>query len=174
MDKIYTAYYLNQVGSGLSEIGPLYSTPRFVQYGRGGIGSFFSGILKRFSPLIQSGLKAIKKQGLKTGTNIIREIGKKPLKDILKEQGKAAVKDLVEKGIHKLEKSQEGSGTSHGFAFKLKKGIKRKSNENNNHLLAVARRNVFKSKSRCKNTQPLHKVIENKSSNNSKERDIFS
>ena len=173
MDKIYTAYYLNQFGTGITEIGPLYSTPRIVQYGRGGIGSFFSGILKRITPLFQSGLRAIKKQGIKTGTNIIREIGNKPLKEVLKEQGKAAVKELVDKGIQKLEKLQEGSGTSHGFAFKTKKGIKRSSKRNENHLLAVARRNIFKNKSSCKKSKQS-KSIKKKCSTGLQERDIFS
>lgn len=127
MDEVYLKYYQNQAGSGLEDIGNLYHiSPRFHQRGRGGIGSFFSGIYRYIKPIINSGLRALKKQSIKTGVNIIKDLGEKPIKDILINEGKAAVDELAQKGIRKLQKIQEGEGTSHSFTFKNLKNIKRK------------------------------------------------
>lgn len=124
MDEVYLKYYQAQAGNGLSDIGQLYHiSPKFVQRGRGGIGSFFSGIFRHLKPIIKSGLLALKKQSIKTGVNIIKDLGEKPIKDILIEEGKAAVDELAQKGIKKLQKLQDGKGTAHSFTFK---NIKRK------------------------------------------------
>jgi hypothetical protein len=131
MEAEYTSYYMNQYGGGLTEIGPLYINRRFIQHGRGGIGAFFSGLIRRLTPLIRSGFSTLKKQGMKTGAKILNDIGKKPMRDILKEHGQAAAIELMRKGADKLEKmgeqKQSGSGTAHSFVFK--KGIKRLSED---------------------------------------------
>lgn len=139
MERVYTNYYLSQTGGGLNEIGELYSNPSFIQQGRG-IGSFFSGIYRNLRPLIMSGLKAIRNQTIKSGTNILQEIGSKPVKEILKEEGKRAVEDLTEKGMKKLKKLQDGSGTSHSFNFKHRNTIKRKQSDPKNQSLLLVKR----------------------------------
>lgn len=126
MAEVYLKYYQNQAGNGIEDIGNLYHiSPRFHQRGRGGIGSFFSGIYRYIKPLISSGLKAIKKQSIKTGVNILKDLGEKPIRDILINEGQSAVDALAQKGIRKLQKLQDGEGTSHSFTFKTKKNIKR-------------------------------------------------
>lgn len=133
MDEVYLKYYQAQAGNGLSDIGQLYHiSPKFVQRGRGGIGSFFSGIFRHLKPIIKSGLRALKKQSIKTGVNIIKDLGEKPIKDILVEEGKAAVDELAQKGIKKLQKLQDGKGTAHSFTFK---NIKRKLSSTGNQSI---------------------------------------
>lgn len=105
----YTQYYLIQSGGNLTDIGELYRSPIIYQRGRG-IGSFFSGLLKYFQPLVASGAKVLKQQAIKTGKAILEEGGSKALKDILKEQGKAAAQELTQKGINKLFDSMDGAG----------------------------------------------------------------
>lgn len=110
MNSYYTQYYLNQHGSGLSDIGHLYRSPIVFQRGRGGIGNFFAGLYKYINPFISSGISAIKDQAIKSSTAVLADIGKKPFKTILKEQGKAAISDLTVRGVNKLRKMQQGSG----------------------------------------------------------------
>jgi hypothetical protein len=126
MHEIYTAYYLNQVEGGISDIGDVFMNPYVIQSGRG-IGNFLAGLYKHLKPLISSGLHALKKQGIKTGAAVLQDIGKKPMRDILKEQGEIAVNDLTLKGINKLKKLQDGSG------LKPQHGIKRKMPNTSNH-----------------------------------------
>lgn len=161
MDEVYLKYYQAQAGNGLSDIGQLYHiSPKFIQRGRGGIGSFFSGIFRHMKPIIKSGLRALKNQSIKRGVNIIKDLGEKPLKDILVQEGKAAVDELAQKGIQKLQKLQEqdGKGTAHSFTFK---NIKRKLPSTSHHSVL--------------NTKKLRIKTHRKKIKNKKEKpDIFS
>lgn len=141
MDEVYLKYYQAQAGNGLSDIGQLYHiSPKFVQRGRGGIGSFFSGIFRHLKPIIKSGLRALKKQTIKSGVNIVKDLGERPIKELLVEEGKAAVDELAQKGIKKLQKLQDGNGTAHSFTFK---NIKRKlSSVNNQSILNTKKRRI--------------------------------
>lgn len=126
MDKVYLNYYLSQGGNGIDDIGSLYHVSPRYQKGRGGIGSFFSGIYRHLKPLIHSGLKALKKQSIKTSASIINELGTKPIREILVQEGKTAVDELAQKGLKKIRKIQDGDGTAHSFNFKSSRTIKRK------------------------------------------------
>jgi len=61
-------YYLTQAGRG-SEIGPIYSTPPFVQRGHG-IGNFFGTLFRSVKPIIWSGAKAHGRKSLRIGDKI--------------------------------------------------------------------------------------------------------
>lgn len=115
MKETITNYYFSQTGSGYNS--PVYSNSRFFQRGRG-YGNFFASLLSHIQPFIISGLNALKKQGIKTGTAILEQLGSKPFGEIIKEQGKKAITDLTQKGFKKLKRLQDGSGTSHSFTFK--------------------------------------------------------
>lgn len=108
MNTHYTNYYLRQQGTGISDIGPLYQSPRFLQSGRGGVGSFFSGVWKYLRPLVSSGVNALSSQAVKTGASILDQVGKKPLKEVFKEQGKAAMRELAIRGADKLKRKMQG------------------------------------------------------------------
>lgn len=141
MEQLLTNYYLSQSGNGMSDIGTLYHIhPKFYQSGSGGIGSFFSAIYRQLKPILKSGLSALKKQTIKSGTNIINEIGTKPIKEILVDQGKLAAAELTQKGVQKLRKLQDGEGTAHSFTFKKGKGIKRKVISSASQLIAPLKR----------------------------------
>lgn len=149
MEHVYTNYYLSQIGGGLTDIGPLYSNPRFYQQGRG-VGSFLGGIFKYIRPLLYSGLNALKRQTLKAGVNVLNDLGKRPFKDILKQQGKQAVDELTEKGMKKLKKlsEQSGNGTSYTFPFSKEKSktISDHSNQKSGQLLKTSKRKRFSRK----------------------------
>lgn len=170
MEKIYTDYYLSQIGGGLNDIGPLYVSPRYYQQGRG-VGSFLGGIFKYLKPLLYSGLEAIKKQTLKAGVNVLNDIGKRPFKDILKQQGKQAVDELTEKGMRKLQKlsEQSGNGTSYSFNFPNKRlqSILDQSQRSGRQLLAARKPKRI--------TRKVKKAKKNKSKRKLKikNRDIF-
>lgn len=164
MEDIYTQYYSNQIGSGLGQIGPLYTNPRFIQHGRGGVGAFFSNLFHYVRPLLQSSFRAVKSQAIKTGKNILSEAGSKPIKEIIKQQGRLAVEELAEKGLAKLQKMQRGEGQT------LKKCIKRK-------VLDIQPQSVQTSREpKRRKIKPLRKQgsrKQKKKKNLKKERDIF-
>lgn len=135
MNTYYTQYYLRQAGGSISDIGGLYRAPGFLQRGRGaGVGSFFSGLIKFFRPLVSSGLSALKDQTLKSTQNIIADIGHKPLKQILQEQGKVAVSNLADRELNKLRKMQQQRNEQKGNGrIRRKKRIKRGKITKKNH-----------------------------------------
>lgn len=108
MNTHYTNYYLRQQGTGISDIGPLYQAPRFSQSGRGGVGSFFSGIWKYLRPLVSSGVNALSSQAVKTGASILDQVGQKPLKEVFKKQGKVAMRELAIRGADKIKRKMQG------------------------------------------------------------------
>jgi hypothetical protein len=112
----YTRYYINQSGGG--EIGPVYKASFRVQRGHG-IGSFFKGLFRFVKPLLYSGVKAVGKEALKTGSNILTDLLNKvpdqQVGQILKSRFDEA-KDNLE---HKIKK-MTGSGLC------LKESVSRK------------------------------------------------
>lgn len=124
----YTKYYTQQAGSGLTDIGVLYKSPRYIQKGRG-IGDFFGSVYRGLQPLITSGLSVLKDEGLKTTASIINNIGRKPLDDILKEEGRRVVHSLADRGINKMCSGRQGG-----------KGIKRKRRSTRTHLRSKRKR----------------------------------
>lgn len=136
MHTYYTQYYLRQSGQGLGDIGHVYKTHGFYQRGRGGVGSFFSGLYRFLKPLVSSGFSVLKDQSIKTGKDILSEIGQKPFKQILKEHGKNAANELTQRGLEKLRKKmQKGSGK-----IKKKSNIKRRKKGKTQHSQSKRRR----------------------------------
>jgi hypothetical protein len=74
-------YYRRQAGRGRGDICPIYSSPPFVQKGRG-LGSILAGLFRTLRPILWSGAKSVGKEAFKalgcevlcTGGNIIRNI----------------------------------------------------------------------------------------------------
>lgn len=66
---IYSEYYLNQAGSGFSNI---YAGP---SYQRGyGIGSFLGGLFRSVYPLLKKGTVALGSELLKTGASCLGDL----------------------------------------------------------------------------------------------------
>lgn len=117
MPEHYARYYLQQSGGGADGandgIGMIYHSPQVYQRGRGGVGNFFSGLFQRLQPLMKSGLTAVKKQSIKTGSAILNDLGEnKNLRNVLKEQSINALNELKDLGLNKLKRklNQEGDG----------------------------------------------------------------
>ena len=75
MDQL-VLYYLHQAGTGRADngIGPVYSTPTFLQRGHG-IGSFLGGLwLSYVFPLLWQCSKAVGSEAIVTGRNIIGDM----------------------------------------------------------------------------------------------------
>lgn len=165
MEKVYTDYYLSQIGGGLNDIGPLYSSPRYLQQGRG-VGSFLGGIFKYLRPLLYSGLNALKKQTLKAGVNVLNDLGKRPFKDILTQQGKQAVDELTEKGMRKLQRlsEQSGNGTSYSFPFHSNEttSISDHSTKKSGQLLKTRKRKNLPRKTKKSNSKSKRKLAKKK------------
>ncbi|KAF4518578.1 hypothetical protein B566_EDAN015729 [Ephemera danica] len=101
----YTSYYLNQAGSGISQV---YNGAPF-QKGHG-IGNFLSGIFRSFVPLLKSGAKSIGTELLRTGGNILHDVAMEnnPRESVRKRSYEAA-QNMSEKLQHKL-KTMSGQG----------------------------------------------------------------
>ena len=109
MDVLYTNYYNNQSGNNVQNIGEIYHTPRFVQYGRG-IGSLFSSLFSHLKPFLRTGLNYLKNKSLDIGKEILEEIGTKPVRDILFNQGEKIMNNFKEATINKIKTMQKGNG----------------------------------------------------------------
>lgn len=89
-EDIYTYYYLNQAGSGFSNVysGPVY------QKGYG-IGSFLGGLFRSLLPLLKNGTSVLGSELLKTGANIITDIThNEDPQNVIKRRGKETIDNL--------------------------------------------------------------------------------
>lgn len=110
ISDVYTAYYLNQAGSGF---GGVY-TSGLYQKGHG-IGSFLGGLFRCVFPLLKSGSAAVGTELLKSGANIISDIGRnEPVERVIKSRGKEAINNLSKLVGEKMF----GSGYKAGGAIK--------------------------------------------------------
>jgi hypothetical protein len=105
MDQL-VQYYKRQAGHGCEDIGPLYSTPYFVQKGHG-LGSVLAGLFRILRPILWSGaksagkeaLKALRREALRTGGNIIRDIAENSptqTTDIISKHVAASTQNIID------------------------------------------------------------------------------
>ena len=113
--KLYDDYYQRQVGHGM----PYFSGTR-VQRGHG-LGNIFSGLVRAAMPLVKSGMKALGKQGLKTGMQIAGDVlqGRKPRRAASR-RTKQAGKQLLSRALQQFMPPGEP---------KKRKGIKRRAQQ---------------------------------------------
>jgi hypothetical protein len=99
-------YYKRQAGHGREDIGPIYSTPPFVQRGHG-LGSVLVGVFRTLRPILWTGaksagkepLKALGREALRTGGNIIIDIAENPTtqtKDIILKHVTASTQNIMD------------------------------------------------------------------------------
>lgn len=84
-------YYLRQAGRGGSRngVGPIYSSPLFLQRGNG-LGSFLGGLFRFVKPILWSGakdvgretLRALGRETLRTGGKILTDIAENKSPDV--------------------------------------------------------------------------------------------
>lgn len=147
----FIQYYQNKHGSGLSDFGPIYYTPRIIQHGRG-FGNFFASLFNYLKPLVSSGLQAVKDTALTTGVKALSEVGNRPFKEILIEHSANAAKDLHRKYKRKF---QEGEG----LLSIRKNSIKSKDSTKTNHSVSKTQRDKIE-KSKAKKRKLNERVLD--------------
>ncbi len=121
--RLYDDYYSSQqMGHGL----PVFVGSR-MQRGYG-LGNLFSGLARAAFPLVKSGVKAIGKQGFKTGMQILGDVmsGQKP-KQAAKRRAKQAGTQLVSKGLRKVQHRPGAPARTVGRGQLQRRGIKRRA-----------------------------------------------
>lgn len=116
--KQYDDYYLGQVGSGL----PVF-TGAHVQRGHG-LGNIFSGLVRAAMPLVKSGMRALGKQGVKTGMQIAGDVvhGQGP-KRAVRRRAKQAGTQIVNSALRQLMSGPPGIPKK----ARQQKGMKRRA-----------------------------------------------
>lgn len=122
MRDTYVQYYLQQSGSGLNDIGPIYSSYRFRQRGSG-LGGIFATLFRFIRPIFAKLAPALKTTAINAGAGLINDIGNKSFKDSLRDNSKQAVKTF----FNAATGQQSGSGLRRNVK---KNNIKSKTNLN--------------------------------------------
>lgn len=137
---IYTEYYLNQAGSGFSNI---YAGP---SYQRGyGIGSFLGGLFRTVYPLLKKGSLALGSELLKTGVSCLGDISRsEDPQEVFKNRGKEAVNNLSRRAADHMF----GSGYKNAV-------VGRKRSQSSKTSVAVKRKKVAPKKSKKKQTRKV-------------------
>ena len=103
-------YYLRQVGRGLGHdntgIGPIYSTPPYLQRGHG-IGNVFGSLFRWIRSILWSGAKALGREALRTGGKILSDIAENKSPEVRQED---IVSRHVAESKQKLISKLEGRG----------------------------------------------------------------
>ena len=89
-------------------------TPWMRGYGQVGfgLGGLFKSLARAVMPMVKSGVKALGKSALTTGTNVLKDVASgKDLKQAINTRGKEAVSEAKDKAISRLQTfAQTGSG----------------------------------------------------------------
>lgn len=158
MENAYIQYYSMQTGAGIKDIGPLYHNYRFVQQGSG-FGNIFGTIYRFFRPMLNSGIKTLRNQAIKTGVSVLSELGSRPINEIITEHGKKAVDELHSKYKKKF---QEGSGLIFSGVASKKPMKKIKNDLEKRQAKSIKRKKITKTNQsktkRSKKQMPKSKI----------------
>jgi hypothetical protein len=129
-------YYRKQaVGRGGSDhgIGPIYSTPPYLQRAHG-IGDYFGSLFRWVRNIIWSGVKALGRETLRTGGDILSDIAEaKPTTSL-------HAKDIVSK---LLNESKQNLINKLGGRGRKRKGSPAKSKRKTNKNAKITKRDIF-------------------------------
>lgn len=122
---IYTEYYLNQAGSGFSNV---YAGPA---YQRGyGVGSFLGGLFRSLYPLLKKGSVALGSELLKAGASCISDMSHNgDPQEVFKKRGKETVQNLSKRvADHMFGKGYKNTviGLKRSQSAKAAKGVKKR------------------------------------------------
>lgn len=156
---IYTEYYLNQAGSGFSNI---YAAP---SYQRGyGIGSFLGGLFRSVYPILKKGSIALGSELLKTGASCLGDISRnEDPQEVFKKRGKETVTNLGRRAADHMF----GSGYKNTPAT-------RKRVQSSKRSTAVKKRKIVSKKNNKKKKQTRKVKPKSKKRSKSELLDIFS
>lgn len=139
-NDIYTEYYLNQAGSGFSNI---YAAP---SYQRGyGIGSFLGGLFRSVYPILKKGSIALGTELLKTGASCLGDISRsEDPQETFKKRGKEVVNNLSRRAA------------DHMFGSGYKNAIPaRKRLQSTNRTTSVKKKRLAPEKNKKKQTRKV-------------------
>lgn len=158
INDVYTAYYLNQAGSGF---GGVY-TSGLYQKGHG-IGSFLGGLFRCVFPLLKKGSSTLGTELLKSGANIISDISRnEPVKMTIKKRGKETINNLG----NLLGDKMFGSG------YKTSTAVKRAHSVGSSRKVKTAKKTKTEKK-KIKKTTPKNKRKPAKKSKSRTKSEIF-
>lgn len=146
---VYTEYYVNQAGSGFSNI---YAGPA---YQRGyGIGSFLGGLFRSVYPLLKKGSFALGSELLKTGASCLGDISRsEDPQEVFKKRGKEVVNNLSRRATdHMFGSGYKGAvmGRKRPQSSKRSAGVKKKKKTLQKNKKRTVRKVKPKSKKRSK------------------------
>ncbi|CAB0043051.1 unnamed protein product [Trichogramma brassicae] len=100
-----------QYGRGGGGVGSIYAGSRY-QRGHGGIGCFLAGLFRLVLPVLQTGVKFLGKEALRTGLNIANDVSSEniPFKESLQSRVRETGNSLKRRAEEKLDKMMAGSG----------------------------------------------------------------
>lgn len=157
INDVYTAYYLNQAGSGF---GGVY-TSGLYQKGHG-IGSFLGGLFRCVFPLLKSGSSALGTELLKSGANIISDISRnEPMETAIKKRGKETINNLSKLVGDKM----------FGSGYKASTAVKRAHSVNSKRSVNTAKKS--KTNKKTKKSSPKNKRKSTKKTKPRKKSEIF-
>lgn len=164
INDVYTAYYLNQAGSGF---GGIY-TSGLYQKGHG-IGSFLGGLFRCVFPLLKKGTSALGTELLKSGTNIISDISRnEPVEMSIKKRGKETINNLSKLVGDKM----------FGSGYKANAALKRTHSAASSRSVKTVKKPKVAKKKKNKKSTPKNKqrkpAKKSKSRSKSEIFDIFS
>lgn len=163
INDVYTAYYLNQAGSGF---GGVY-TSGLYQKGHG-IGSFLGGLFRCVFPLLKKGSSTLGTELLKSGANIISDISRnEPVEMVIKKRGKETINNL----------SKIVGDKMFGCGYKTSAAVKRPHSVPSSRSAKTSKKRKTEKKKKVKKTPPKNKrkpVKKSKSRSKSEILDIFS
>jgi hypothetical protein len=133
MEDRYISYFLQQSGRGLADIGDMYRAkkvyqrgfnyytphpPITIQHGNG-IGSFFQNLYRIITPLLHSGINALKSEATNASRNILKDIATKPITELITTHGAEAINNLTNRASEQF-KEMRGRGIGRKRAIKNK------------------------------------------------------
>jgi len=164
----YTAYYLNQAGSGISS----YYKGAHYQKGRG-IGSFLGGLFRSAFPLFKAGARAVGKEAWKACLGILSDhADDKDIKQSFKRRASEAGLELLGQAEKKLKSMSGGGRGSKGLKrTKRAKNAQSKTSRRNSRSKGPKRKQASaKGKGRKK---AVRKTVKKRRATVPRVRDIF-
>ena len=126
---------MKQFGSGRNDtgIGPIYSTPPFLQRGHG-IGNFFGSLFRSVKPILWSGAKALGRESFRTGGKILSDIAENRSPEV-------SAGDIVSR--HVTESTQNLISKLRGRGRKRARGPTSQNKRKTNKRAKITKRDTF-------------------------------
>lgn len=116
----YESFFENQIGYGLSDVGPYMRINRRTQRG-GSVGSVLKSLWSMLSPYLVSSGKAIGAEALRGGSEVLSKLGTDSVANLVKHQQKKSFENLTSKAEDRLKRMRESRQSGSGIKRKRAK-----------------------------------------------------